>query len=60
MIVSLAAALMDDSITQKKREGEAERCQEQAQLERKNNLFNDTHLYEFLGRTDWLAHGNVL
>jgi hypothetical protein len=60
MSVWLASALMPDSITQKKREGEAERCQEQAQLARKNSLFDYTHLHEFLSRTRWLAHGNIL
>jgi hypothetical protein len=60
MRVSLASALMPDSITQKKREGEAERCHEKAQLDRKNKLFDYTHLHEFLSWTRWLAHGNVL
>jgi hypothetical protein len=41
-------ALMRDSITQKSREGKAERYEEHQQLDGKNNHFDYAHLREFI------------
>jgi hypothetical protein len=47
LIMSGSLLAPSRSITQQKRKGEAERCQKQAQLARKNKFFDYSHVLEF-------------